>query len=531
LEEVISTQRPEVFELMHDATFYRAHNSISFYTWNQEFCCIPRGATSATLKDDPRNPLHLRPGDVLILEELRGLTTGDPSDADPAHRHAVRLVNVKPKQGEVLKDSLSGQSIVEVDWHPEDALPFSLCISARVKGRMIRDMSWARGNVVLVDNGDSREEDDLLPAVPQWGQYRPKLKYQWFTFSANYDHSSAKKDSAFSVIRQEPSEALPALSLRADDGGIWRTRRDLLGSDRFASEFVVEMEDDGNASLRFGDDVMGKRPSPGTVFKVYYRVGGGVRGNVGAGSIAHICSSQAGRVLKVWNPLPARSGTDPEAKAQVRLYAPYSFLHRECAVTESDYAEIARRHPEVARAVATKRLCGCCCVIRLIVERMDHVQVLDADFRRRLRAYMENYRLMGHEIEIEAPHYVPLQIAFTVRVLQGYLRSDVKKALLETFGSSVIRGEERGFFHPGNFTFGEPVYLSKIVARAVKVPGVEGIEFKEDGRHRFTRLWNPSRKYLERGIITIGPLEIARLDNDPNSPENGRIDFFMEGGL
>ncbi len=530
-EEVISTKQPEVFELMHDAVFYSAHNKISFYTWNQEFCCIPRGATSATLKDDPTNPLHLRPGNVLILEELRGLITGNPSDADPTHRHAVRLVSVTPKPGEVLKDSLSGQPIVEVEWHPEDALPFSLCISARVRGRTIKDMSCARGNVALADNGDSREEDGLLPAVPQWGQYRPRLKHRWLTFCTGYDHSFAQKDSAFSIVRQEPSEALPALNLKAGDGEIWRTRKDLLGSGRFATEFVVEMEDDGNASLRFGDNVMGKRPLPGTIFKVCYRVGNGVRGNVGAESISHICSSQAGRVTKVWNPLPARGAIDPEATAQVRLYAPYSFLRRECAITESDYAEIAQRHPEVARAVATKRLCGCGCVIKLIVERKDHVQVLDADFRRRLRAYMEDYRLMGHEIEIEAPHYVPLQIAFTVLVLPGYLRSDVKKVLLENFSSSLIRGAERGFFHPGNFTFGEPVYLSKIVASAVKVPGVEGIEFKEDGRHKFTRLWNPSRKDLERGIINIGPLEIARLDNDPNSPENGRIDFFMEGGI
>jgi hypothetical protein len=29
----------------------------------------------------------------------------------------------------------------------------------------------------------------------------------------------------------------------------------------------------------------------------------------------------------------------------------------------------------------------------------------------------------------------------------------------------------------------------------------------------------------------MGRLEIARLDNDPSQPENGRIEFFMEGGL
>jgi len=29
----------------------------------------------------------------------------------------------------------------------------------------------------------------------------------------------------------------------------------------------------------------------------------------------------------------------------------------------------------------------------------------------------------------------------------------------------------------------------------------------------------------------MATLEIARLDNDPSLPENGKIDFLMEGGL
>jgi hypothetical protein len=34
-----------------------------------------------------------------------------------------------------------------------------------------------------------------------------------------------------------------------------------------------------------------------------------------------------------------------------------------------------------------------------------------------------------------------------------------------------------------------------------------------------------------QGVIPIGRMEIARLDNDPNAPENGIIEFIMEGGL
>jgi hypothetical protein len=29
----------------------------------------------------------------------------------------------------------------------------------------------------------------------------------------------------------------------------------------------------------------------------------------------------------------------------------------------------------------------------------------------------------------------------------------------------------------------------------------------------------------------LGRLEIARLDNDPNAPENGKVEFDMRGGL
>jgi hypothetical protein len=51
--------------------------------------------------------------------------TGNPADADTTHRHAVRLTKVEPG-----KDLLCDQPIVEIEWAEEDALPFSLCISA-----------------------------------------------------------------------------------------------------------------------------------------------------------------------------------------------------------------------------------------------------------------------------------------------------------------------------------------------------------------------------------------------------------------
>ena len=65
---------------------------------------------------------------------------------------------------------------------------------------------------------------------------------------------------------------LPVIKLHGE-GALWRPRHDLLNSGRFAPEFVVEMEEDGRATLRFGDDALGRRPVEGTTFRASYRIG------------------------------------------------------------------------------------------------------------------------------------------------------------------------------------------------------------------------------------------------------------------
>lgn len=78
------------------------HNTIRFWTWGDEVCSLPAGATSATLRDAWADKgctvrsLRLAPGDLLVIEEVLGARSGTPGDADPAHRQAVRLTSVTP---------------------------------------------------------------------------------------------------------------------------------------------------------------------------------------------------------------------------------------------------------------------------------------------------------------------------------------------------------------------------------------------------------------------------------------------------
>jgi hypothetical protein len=82
-----------------------------------------------------------------------------------------------------------------------------------------------------------------------------------------------------------------------------------------------------------------------------------------------------------------------------------------------------------------------------------------------------------------------------------------------------------GFFHPDNLTFGQGVLLSRLVAAAQAVPGVESVRVT-----RLERLGEGPNGEIETGLLPLGPLEIARLDNDPSMPVNGRLELAMRGG-
>ena len=75
-------------------------------------------------------------------------------------------------------------------------------------------------------------------------------------------------------------------------------------------------------------------------------------------------------------------------------------------------------------------------------------------------------------------------------------------------------------------TFGQSVYLSGVIAQAMQVPGVIWV-----AAERFQRQGEPDRNELAKGRIDVGRIEIVRVDNDPNAPMHGRLEFVMQGAL
>lgn len=518
-------EQPTVFETVHELALNSAHTSISFYTWSDTECCLLKGSTRATLRDDPL--LALKPGDVLIFEEVLSPTTGNPADADPSHRQAVRLT-----RAEKGVDKLENNTpIVEIEWLGDDALTFPLCLSAAVpdaSNKLVdKETSVARGNVVLADHGLTLDNELLIPpVVPQTGSYRPQLRVGDITFRVAYDDQGARQQSAASALDQDPRRALPVVSLN-DGGEAWEARRDLLNSDRFATDFVVEMERDLTAHLRFGDDLIaGKKPDGGTTLVASYRVGNGLAGNIGAGALARVVTDLNG-IDRVRNPRPARGGDDPETMEEARQFAPQAFRTQQRAVTEADWAEVAQRHPQVQKAAARFRWFGSWYTVSITIDRKGGSPVKgDAKFLQEIRQHLEQFRIAGYDLEINDPVTVPLDILLTVCVKPGYFRSNVKQALLQVFSRFDLQGGGRGFFHPDNFTFGQPVYLSRVYQTAMSVAGVASVDAKT-----FKRFGKRPSNEIDNAAITPASLEIVKLDNDPSLPENGRIDFDMQGGL
>ncbi|MFN7949740.1 MAG: putative baseplate assembly protein [Blastocatellia bacterium] len=548
-------ERPQVFELMHDITLFAAHNEMKFYTWSALECCLPKGATRATLRGGFPN---LKPGDVLILAEVRGPLTGEPEDADPTHRCAVRLTEVKQSFDPLFGPLTSPPNqkavlLTEITWHQDDALPFALCISARNGTALYENISVALGNIVLADHGLTIEAEEL-PPVPSPNpaltkvaaatdsrcaertvtltppRFRPSLRQSPLTHAAPFDPEKSPA-SANATMRWSTDSLLPVIALTAPavNADEWQPKRDLISSHANATEFVVEIESDGQAFLRFGDNQSGARPESGTQFVATYRTGNGVVGNIGADSLAHLASNDAGIsdqvIAGVRNPLPARGGLEPESIEQVRQNAPQAFRTQERAVTPDDYAAVALRcSPEVQRAAATMRWTGSWRTVFLTIDRIGGREV-DDSFETSIRQCLERFRMAGHDLEVDGPLYVPLEVEMIVCVKAGYLVSDVKAALLEVFSSRVLPDGRRGIFHPDNFTFGQPVFLSRLMAAAQAVAGVDSVEVT-----KFQRQGRDSDEAIKSGRLELGRLEIAQLDNDPNFRERGSFNLIMRGG-
>jgi len=331
--------------------------------------------------------------------------------------------------------------------------------------------------------------------------------------------------SAYDLMNYDASEAVPSIALTGVYDGEstpWKPLPDLLESGPSDPNFVVEVEANGVARLRFGDNTNGEFPASGTVFTASYRIGNGTAGNVGADSLTFFAGDP--RIAKCTNPLPAAGGVDPETNDQICRRAPQAFMTQERAVTMIDYENVTETNSQVKQAVADLRWTGSWYTVFIAAEPQNAGNLSPA-LKKALTKLVNRYRLAGQDIQLESPQYVPLEIELIVCVDPDYFQSDVKQALQLALGTGMQPNGQPGYFAPQNFAFGETIYLSPIFAAARQVTGVTSVNAKV-----FQPQGIPTKSYLQRGEISLGPLQIAQMDNDPSYPNHGRLTLDMRGG-
>ena len=192
-------------------------------------------STSAQLHNIRRPTDHERPnehdalqfqiGDVVIFEERRSPWTGSEHDADPNHRHAVRLTAVDYEQ----KDALFDKPLLKISWDKADALPFTLWINKPPQAiwdssQTDESVAVALGNIILADHGRSIHDDPTKlqashgPPPELMQQHYPAPKVSATLSARNLTYSDQLPTSgapAAKQLVQDPRRATPQLLLRS----------------------------------------------------------------------------------------------------------------------------------------------------------------------------------------------------------------------------------------------------------------------------------------------------------------------------
>jgi hypothetical protein len=532
-----------VFELKSATRVLEIHNELRIHTWHDRLCCLSKDAREIFLYRDNAGTAvrpDLRAGEYVLLEEVRSPKTGLAADADSKHRQVLLIGSVENTEDAAFTSAIPGGvltprtnpaepalPLLRVIFAKEEALSFAPCISAETIDHLtIEPVTVARGNIAPVDHGRSMVRDTQAGslALPNMGAGRwpiPELALPDIPVTRDPE-PAVELDITFPG---EPAES-------------WTPVPTLLDSLPFDQHFVVETDNNGISSLRFGDDQYGRRPFDAERVVARYRVGNGELGNIGWGTLVHLVDPGVviPAIARVWQPLPASAGSEPETNEHVRQIAPEAFRAIQFrAVTERDWEEMALRHADVAAAKASFRWTGSWHTVFVAIHPVDAADLrrlpgggteLQPDFALLIKTHLTRFKLAGYDLNIRAAIYVPLEIDIRICVGDGHFRGDVLAEVGRVLSNRRFADGTMGFFFPLRFGFGSAVYLSQLYAVVSAVEGVNSAEIA-----RFKRYWDPPRGELEKGAIAMTPFEIPRLDNDRNFPENGVLRLTAVGGL
>ena len=291
------------------------------------------------------------------------------------------------------------------------------------------------------------------------------------------------------------------------DGVLWTQVPSLYPAGPHDRVFVVQTDDDGYATLTFGDGEHGSRlPSGQENVRARYRVGVGPSGDVAAHALTLLPQRPLG-VATVDNPIAAGGAAAPEVLADARTNAPLTVLTLDRVVSLHDYEDYARAFGGIAkaRAVALQGRTGTFVHLTLAGPSGSPVA---SDLISRLLASLDLER--DRSATVVAASLKPTLFWAGVAILADADRvaADVRQALLDAWSVE-------------NRSFGQPVTAAEILTVAQRVPGVRAALVTELRRPNAHPLVNPvltaqdaHRDPLPDEPDRVVPAELLLIDPD-----------------
>ncbi|KJK55525.1 hypothetical protein UK12_28075 [Saccharothrix sp. ST-888] len=249
-------------------------------------------------------------------------------------------------------------------------------------------------------------------------------------------------------------------------GTEWTQATDFLLALAADQIFTVHTDDSGVSWVTFGDGTNGAIPPNGMRVTASYRTGGGVYGNLPAGSITDLATAIPGvQIAAVGGSSAMTGGADAESLDQIRVNAPRAFRVQGRAVALADYADLALNVQGVAdaKAVGTSNTSVAVYVIGPNNTPLSQYQ------RDTTAAYIQPLSLAGVTVTVYNGTLVPINIGMSIDpvrigVLPRYRRQNVILAVTQAIQNQ---------FAPGVVGFGARVSLSHLYETIQSTPGVD----------------------------------------------------------
>jgi hypothetical protein len=541
---------PGVFFTSHEkASFDPRLNNLRFYTWNDAVPALAAGSTSADLVPDVTSPAladaqavvdlirgtdpATPPVTHLVIQEHLNPATGLLPGRNPKKRQLLRLLP-GPSGAEVVQDPVDGASLVRVRWAAADALRADYCSTTFCPQAKVHDVSLFHGNLARVHEGRIRvttfqEPDSVRPSD------QPLHRYRYFQRTKRFDVLCPLPDSPLAYLPTPLGGEVPPHStlhvevqMQGAGSDPWMEVISLMHSDdspEGGNHFAVEIDEHRKSVLRFGNGINGRFLATGAQVHCAYQVIGDAPGNAGFDSLIFFDRKRFTQIDVCWNPFDVTDGCYPEPVEKVVRAAPEAYRARQLrAVSPADYVKRAEEVDGVSHAYARYAWTGSWRTVRLTIDPVG-TTTLSEDLRTRVSTYVDAVRLIGEDLEIRPPRYVPLELLLRLCINAAYWPQDLRYVLEQEFSDGYTPDGRRGFFHPDNWTFGQALHASELAGRIHRIVGIEHIisivvqRFNEP---------TPGSPHIP--IVEVGPDEIIQVHNDPDHLERGFIEFELKGG-